>query len=532
MTSTAEDPTETMLVMTATAPATITDKSGTKVDAPTIEDVHHILRKSAQLGGGIIQVQQPSQDGTRYFHFHSDGTVDEPQGLTSAEWSLEFHPWTIIVEGQKPFRVPTQAAVCANAQELANKTGGVVQLIVRDLIPSHAGPQKGTYTPQISEARVEEAPQPLTDPVEERHEPTDKEPPSLTNAMSNTSATDTPSDIEPTTPLGQPTDDVDRFTVLGHHFDLDDLIDIAPAQKGFAGFMNVLTGGSLKKKPGYTEARERREAAELARCEQIIRQATWARGSVAFTVANKKGNAGKTPLTVSVCGMIASIRGGSVAMMEVSDDPGQLARRSEGNPQRGVGELVVNADHIRTKAQLEGYTVPQTSFAHSFGSSPHRRAPLNSEAIHTAAALIDQFYTLRALDSGNVYTSSAFTGAMETSDALLIPTMNATDSMSEAVELFHYLESHEDPHFRDLATRAIIVRISDGRPEYKLDRMINDLFNQTGITPDRMFTLPYDAHIAERGPITLSKLAPATKTALLRISAALITQLQSPTTRE
>ncbi|KRE61773.1 hypothetical protein ASG92_20515 [Arthrobacter sp. Soil736] len=324
------------------------------------------------------------------------------------------------------------------------------------------------------------------------------------------------------------------FYVLGHGYDLDDFLQDGPAEQGFNGWLNKATGGSSKLAPGLSETAARREQAELLCCERIIRQATWQRGSVAFTVANKKGNSAKTPATVSVSGILASIRGGSVAMMEVSDDPGQLAGRSEGEQRSGIGELVLNAAYVTTKAQLEGYALPQTSFAHTFGSSPTRRAPLDRESIETVSALIDQFYTIRAMDSGNVYTSSAFAGAMATSDALLVPMMNASDSMGEAVELFHFLESHDDPHFRELAKRAIVVRVSDGRPEYKVERLVKDFMHQTGVAADRMFTVPYDAHLAERGAITLDKLAPATRAALVRISAALVVQLQdavaNPTT--
>ncbi|WP_423185045.1 MinD/ParA family ATP-binding protein [Arthrobacter sp. NyZ413] len=339
-----------------------------------------------------------------------------------------------------------------------------------------------------------------------------------------------------TTSAGEAGRDPALFHVLGRGYELDDFLHNGPAMHGFNGWLNRLTGGSVKLGPGRGEAAARRERAELLCCEQIIRQATWQRGSVAYTAANKKGNSSKTPLTVGIGGIIASIRGGSLAMMEVSDDPGQLAGRSEGEQRSGIGELVLNAATVGTKAQLEGYAVPQTSFAHTFGSSPARRAPLDKESIETVAALIDRFYTIRAMDSGNVYTSSAFAGAMSTSDALLVPMMNASDSMGEAVELFHFLESHQDPHFRDLARRAIVVRVSDGRPEYKVERLVKDFMHQAGIGAERMFTVPYDGHLAERGAITIGKLAPATRAALVRIAAALIVQLQDavaePTTTQ
>ncbi|GAB3252586.1 MinD/ParA family ATP-binding protein [Arthrobacter pigmenti] len=510
----------TPLVMTAAAPALIADKSGTTVEAPTLEAVHQILQKSARLSGGTIPVQQEDPAGNRFFRFHSDAVIEEDDEPGSAEWTVTFLNWTASVDHDPSYKTTTldtgQSAVHDEAQTLATRTGNPVHVKVLDLAPSDANPIRATYTPQQTPAATTDEPEPPT-----VYQPTraaqPQQPPAAPTAET------VPAASAPVEVPNQADPDRDTYTLLGHRLDLDGLLDTSPARQGFSGFMNTM---GFKIQPQSAETVARREEAELLRCEQVIRQATWERGSVAFTIANKKGNAGKTPLSVCIGGMISSIRGGSLAMMEVSDDPGQLAGRSEGDPRRGIGELVVNAEKVHSKAQLEGYAVPQTSFAHSFGSSPHRRDPLTFEAIQAAAALIDRFYTIRAMDSGNVYTSSAFTGALATSDALLIPTMNATDSMAEAVELFKYLESHHDPHFRELANRAIIVRISDGRPEYKIERMVNDLINQTGISPDRMFTIPYDAHIAERGPITLARLAPTTRSALTRIGAALITQLQ------
>ena len=90
-------------------------------------------------------------------------------------------------------------------------------------------------------------------------------------------------------------------------------------------------------------------------------------------VANRKGGVGKTPTSLILGGVLGSIRGGSVAVVEVTDDPGALGYRAEGQPQRGLGELVRDRDEIHSAGQLAGYTAPQTSFASVVASVGPRR---------------------------------------------------------------------------------------------------------------------------------------------------------------
>src|SRR5690606_25634451 len=112
-------------------------------------------------------------------------------------------------------------------------------------------------------------------------------------------------------------------------------------------------------------AAERVASLEVAR--RVIRQATWTR-AVSVLVGNPKGGTGKTPLALVLGGTLAAIRGGDVAIVEVSDDPGALGYRAEGTPRLGLGEFVRDLDDLTTKGQVTGYTAPQTSFASVVGT--------------------------------------------------------------------------------------------------------------------------------------------------------------------
>jgi hypothetical protein len=50
-------------------------------------------------------------------------------------------------------------------------------------------------------------------------------------------------------------------------------------------------------------------------------------------------------------------------------------------------------------------------------------------------------------------------------------------------------------------------------------------FMDKGIAEDHIYSVPYDSHVAERGALTLAKLAPATRQALTAIAAGVVAQI-------
>lgn len=293
----------------------------------------------------------------------------------------------------------------------------------------------------------------------------------------------------------------------------------AIATKGMRGRLSRL---GIRMAPGAAEAAELAAAAAQRGAEQIIRQATWTR-AVSVLVTNPKGGTGKTPTSLLLGGVLAAVRGGSVAIVEVADDPGALTFRAEGNPPRGIGELVQDVEQIRTAGQLAGYTAPQTSFASVIGSTG-RRAQLTGADVARVAALVDEFYSIRVMDSGNQPSSSAYRGAVEVADALVIPVMNAGDAVLDAVALLDGLRG-SGGRYAALAANAIVLRITDGRPEHpQVVERVDQILAGAGVA--QVYPIPYDAHIAERGQLTLDALAPSTRQAFTAAAAGVVSYLQ------
>ena len=311
--------------------------------------------------------------------------------------------------------------------------------------------------------------------------------------------------------------------------DNDELEVLEPAKTGSRGFWNKATGGVFKLSPSKVELDARALVNSQEAFEASIRQASWTRAA-GIAVANKKGNTGKTPVALCLSAILASIRGGSVAAVEFTDDKGQLAYRAEGDPALGVGELVKDLQNVRTQSQLRGYTVTQTSFASVIGSTNRPRPPLTEQDVIGVSKLVDDYFTMRVMDTANQYSSSAFTGVLAVTDVLVVPTMNSMDSVFDALELLEYMEQQGGKPAH-LARTAIIVRLSDGRPEFKASRIAN-YFLEKGIPAERIFAIPYDEHIAERGELSLKKLAEPTRQAFTAVAAGVVAQANQTITEE
>lgn len=296
----------------------------------------------------------------------------------------------------------------------------------------------------------------------------------------------------------------------------------SPAVQPSSGWQGLLAKLGLSTKPSPQELARREHAERQARFEEEVRRAVWTR-AVSVLVANRKGGVGKTPASVLLSGTMAAIKGGSVAVIDAADDSGALRLRAEGTPRLGMGELVRDIAQIKTAGQLKGYTAPQTSFADVIGSAPDRPR-LSGEDVVNVSKVVDEFYSIRVMDSGNVYRAEAFQGAVSVTDVLVIPITNAGDAVIDALELLRQLRAASGAPKR-LADTAVILRMHDGRPESpvvgeEVERLLRDAGMNT------LLDIPYDAHIAERGEITLGKLQPVTREAFVAAAAAVVRTLQ------
>lgn len=301
------------------------------------------------------------------------------------------------------------------------------------------------------------------------------------------------------------------------------LIPPAPATWGRKAKLHRLTGGLVKPAPS---------AAELAHRAAVtaIRQATWTR-AVNAVVAGSKGGTGRTVTTVILAGILAEIRGGFVAAVEATEAAGTLNARTEGDPHRGLAELLARADQIATAGQLGGYTAPQTSHADVIATvSP--RGELRGADVLALRRVLDTHYRITITDTGTNPHHEARHTAVATADAAVVPCLVCLDALAGLEATVGELAGLGGG-FPTSGSRVVAVLGHDGGPEdprvaaavrERLDHLV-----ATGAL-GAVVEVPFDPAIRRGGPITLDALTVASRHAWTQAAAALIAALNTAPT--
>lgn len=245
--------------------------------------------------------------------------------------------------------------------------------------------------------------------------------------------------------------------------------------------------------------------------ERIVRQSTWTR-AMSAAVVNPKGGSTKTPLSLLLAGAIADIRGGGVAAWEATEVPGDLSDIAEGNPPRGLTELIAAGETVTSAGTLAGYTAPQTSHAAVIGSVS-ARPEISPEEIRAVRDLLGTYYQVDIADTANNLQRPSLRELLKGADAVVVPCVVNHKSVRGLQRALTVRESV--PGLRD---RAVLVVSHDGGPEDAgfASTLVDNLMRHYAVMG--IVELPFDPAIRADGELSYSSLQPATRHAMRSIA--------------
>jgi len=272
-----------------------------------------------------------------------------------------------------------------------------------------------------------------------------------------------------------------------------------------------------------------------------IRQTVHGR-PISIVVMNQKGGSGKTPTIHCLAAAIGQQRPGQVAAWEATDEKGNLLDYAEGRAAEGVVELIEAAarGQIKDSAALTRYGLTQSSGVTVYGTVGSRK-PFTDTDVETLYEVLSKQYPVSVIDSANTTRTRAITAVLDLADAVVVPTTVDMMAIKGALDTLRAVLD-EDPHhiirFRPELRQRTVVILSHHRDVSRMDEnerrtydelhaMTLDVLSKLP-TPIPVIEVPYDQHIADKGPITQSSLSEASRDAWQQ-AAATVLSLIPPT---
>lgn len=257
-------------------------------------------------------------------------------------------------------------------------------------------------------------------------------------------------------------------------------------------------------------------------------------GPRTLLVANPKGGSRKTTTSYLLAATLGTIRGGSVVAWDANESTGSLGERSlQDLHTRTVVDLVDRAESDFGSVSssrlgvLDRYVRGQGD-AHfdvlAADEDPTGDDVADGAAFDTVHEILERFYRLIVLDSGNNMRLAHFRAALEHTDLLVVPVTTSLDSASAARRMFDALDAGGK---EDLVAQAVVLlqELEDpsvaGEEDRELARTLGAEFAErvAGV-----IVVPFDPALKRGGAIDPGTLRPSTLAAY-RDAAALIAGL-------
>jgi len=266
----------------------------------------------------------------------------------------------------------------------------------------------------------------------------------------------------------------------------------------------------------FVVSQSERQEAELERC--IRAQPAVTRPNTVALIS-PKGGVGKTTSTFMAGNLLAGHLQLRAICVDANPDFGTLARLAPDGRRsdRSLADLLGDADHIRTAAELTPYVSRLPTGLHVLGApgDAELTASLGPERYGELVALLGTFYEVVLLDLGTGVAGPLARFAIDRADQVVLVTTPEWVTSAVVLEALSYVR-------HDHTT----VAINKAPPGSVSVETIEDRFRAEHLR--RAVTIPFDERLAamlDSGTYSLDALGRRTRVAVKRLGLALADQL-------
>jgi MinD-like ATPase involved in chromosome partitioning or flagellar assembly len=264
----------------------------------------------------------------------------------------------------------------------------------------------------------------------------------------------------------------------------------------------------------------RPSSAESFDVDQLATQQLLARlpGPRRISVVALKGGVGKTTLSVLLAGTIARARREPVLLFDTDPTFGSLVLRTGARPRIAVADVARLGDPGSLE-RMRPFLAPSPDgvWVLPSGLDPEQSAALDADSYAGAMDAVHRHFPVMVTDCGTGLVGPVSQRVLRGSHTLVFATSPSLDGVMATHNSLSWLHEHGRAW---LARNSTVVLTNVPRRGAALD--LDETRQRFAPLCREVTVLPADPHLAAGGPVDLDALAPATRTAALRLAASVI----------
>ncbi|MCV7158712.1 MinD/ParA family protein [Mycolicibacterium brisbanense] len=251
-------------------------------------------------------------------------------------------------------------------------------------------------------------------------------------------------------------------------------------------------------------------------------------GCYRIALLSLKGGVGKTTITATLGATFASIRGDRVVAVDANPDRGTLSQKVPLETAATVRHLLRDAEGIERYSDVRAYTSqgPSRLEVLASESDPAVSEAFSSDDYVRTLEVLERFYSLVLTDCGTGLMHSAMSAVLSKADVLIVISSGSVDGARSASATLDWLDAHGH---QDLVRNAVAV-VNAVRPRSgKVD--LSKVVDHFSRRCRAVRLVPFDPHLEEGAEISLERLKPKTREALIELAAVVASDFAKPRQR-